>query len=59
MKRTEYTDQFGTKWFDIIYRRGSDRLKELKQMYEQDGNRCWLFPFNDNKDMLSVMVKPS
>lgn len=58
-RKKEYIDGAGVHWLEIIYRRGTGRLQELKAMYEKEGNRCWIFPFDDSKDMLSVMVKPS
>lgn len=53
MSYLNYRDSVGVTWGERI----SDSLKKLrrrKDKYEKEGYRCWIFPYNEKKWVLSI-----
>jgi hypothetical protein len=57
MRKREYFDQFGAKWIEIIHS-SRKRLLQLKEMYQQEGGKCWIFPYfeDDGREKLELSV---
>lgn len=56
METMVYKDAVGNEWKEIIYRNKA-RLEELKAEYEKRGYKGWIFPYKEDKYVLSLTMK--